>query len=287
MKKIKAFFYRNADRGIRNLIPAVIIAQAAVAVLDMLTATSEVSLSAFMVFDPDLFVSGQWWRIVTFALVPDANSSIFFTAIMLFFYWWVGRRLEREWGRLRLNVLYFSTLLVTVAYSLLSLVILSGGIVTGTSAYVNLSLLLALATLIPNEPIYLYFVIKLKFKYLAIISGVLFFLPMLTTLLNGKFGLTTLLPLLTLVPYLCFFGTTLIRAVKRTPAKVRNKARTVDFKSEVKRSAKQKGYVHKCEACGRTDADHPNLEFRYCSLCAGYACYCSDHIFDHVHKTMR
>jgi len=37
--------------------------------------------------------------------------------------------------------------------------------------------------------------------------------------------------------------------------------------------------------CGRTDADHPELEFRYCSKCQGYHCFCSDHIFNHQHFT--
>ena len=37
--------------------------------------------------------------------------------------------------------------------------------------------------------------------------------------------------------------------------------------------------------CGRTDADYPDLEFRYCSKCAGYRCYCMDHINNHVHVT--
>ena len=32
-------------------------------------------------------------------------------------------------------------------------------------------------------------------------------------------------------------------------------------------------------------ADNPDLEFRYCSKCAGYHCYCQDHIFNHVHFT--
>ena len=35
--------------------------------------------------------------------------------------------------------------------------------------------------------------------------------------------------------------------------------------------------------CGRTDTDYPNLEFRYCSKCNGYYCYCMDHINNHVH----
>ena len=42
-------------------------------------------------------------------------------------------------------------------------------------------------------------------------------------------------------------------------------------------------YTHKCTVCGRTDVTNPELEFRYCSKCKGYYCYCSDHINNHVH----
>ncbi len=44
-------------------------------------------------------------------------------------------------------------------------------------------------------------------------------------------------------------------------------------------------YRHKCSVCGRTDAEYPDLEFRYCSKCQGYHCFCIDHINNHVHFT--
>ena len=42
-------------------------------------------------------------------------------------------------------------------------------------------------------------------------------------------------------------------------------------------------YTHRCTVCGRTDVSNPELEFRYCSRCKGYYCYCQDHINNHVH----
>ena len=42
-------------------------------------------------------------------------------------------------------------------------------------------------------------------------------------------------------------------------------------------------YTHKCTVCGRTDVSNPELEFRYCSKCKGYYCYCQDHISNHTH----
>ena len=42
-------------------------------------------------------------------------------------------------------------------------------------------------------------------------------------------------------------------------------------------------YTHKCTVCGKTDVDSPDLEFRYCSRCNGYHCYCQEHISNHTH----
>jgi len=55
--------------------------------------------------------------------------------------------------------------------------------------------------------------------------------------------------------------------------------------TNVKQQQQQKGYHHKCCVCGKTDTDFPEMQFRYCSKCAGYHCYCQDHIFNHVHFT--
>ena len=45
----------------------------------------------------------------------------------------------------------------------------------------------------------------------------------------------------------------------------------------------EKNYTHKCTVCGVTDVDDPTMEFRYCSRCQGYHCYCIEHINNHTH----
>ena len=42
-------------------------------------------------------------------------------------------------------------------------------------------------------------------------------------------------------------------------------------------------YTHRCTICGKTDISHPDMEFRYCSKCNGYYCYCQEHISNHSH----
>ena len=46
-------------------------------------------------------------------------------------------------------------------------------------------------------------------------------------------------------------------------------------------SLKERRYI--CHVCGKTDLSHPQLDFRYCSKCAGDQCYCPEHIQNHAH----
>ena len=58
-----------------------------------------------------------------------------------------------------------------------------------------------------------------------------------------------------------------------------------DWASGYQSKSGQKPYRHKCTVCGRTDTEYPSLEFRYCSRCSGYHCYCMEHINSHAHIT--
>jgi len=63
---------------------------------------------------------------------------------------------------------------------------------------------------------------------------------------------------------------------------------TINFRKasrKIQKEEREKLYHHKCAVCGRTDTDYPGLEFRYCSRCAGYHCFCIDHINNHIHFT--
>ena len=51
-----------------------------------------------------------------------------------------------------------------------------------------------------------------------------------------------------------------------------------DFKAKMKVISKGRS-IHKCAICGRTEEDNPDLEFRYCSKCAGGLEYCQDHLY--------
>ena len=115
----------------------------------------------------------------------------------------------------------------------------------------------------------------------------LFAVDVIAALLRGDW-LRALLPVIALLNFLIFFWCEIADQINRSRgyARHRNSHQTIQFKSAVRQQRKkeaQQGYRHKCSVCGRTDTDFPDLEFRYCSRCAGYHCFCVDHIFNHEH----
>ena len=152
--------------------------------------------------------------------------------------------------------------------------------------YVNMSLFFAFATLYPDMRVLLFFIIPIKIKWLAWIDAALFAWSILSSLF-GVFtaGLAALpgvvLPLVAILNYFIFFWDNFLQLFGRV--KYRTSRQTINFKQAAKKAQQQKGYIHKCAVCGKTDTDYPNEEFRYCSKCNGYYCYCSEHIHNHVH----
>ena len=102
--------------------------------------------------------------------------------------------------------------------------------------------------------------------------------------------LVALMPVVALLNFFVFFWNTITAelAWRRNRTRHQTSHQTIQFKSAVRQQKKkeaERGYRHKCSVCGRTDTAHPDLEFRYCSRCAGYHCFCTDHIFNHEHFT--
>ena len=153
------------------------------------------------------------------------------------------------------------------------------------TGYVNLSMFLAFAVLFPNMTVLLFFIIPIKIKWLAIVDGVFFAVEIARSILAGNVvGIIT--PVLALLNF-AIFATPHVRYL-RQKTQYRHSPGAVNYRRTVRQAQQQQKsapYHHKCAVCGRTDTDYPDLQFRYCSKCAGYHCFCQDHIFSHVHFT--
>lgn len=249
----------------------------------------------FLTLNPYRILHGEIWRIVTWIIVPPSSFNLF-TVIMLFFYYSVGTTLERTWGAYRYNVYLFSGMLFTVlgSFAALGLCYVFQGeamAIPGSAAtvcefystlfstyYINMSILLAFAATFPDVQVLLMFVIPVKMKWLGIIYGAMLVFDLFQNVgspLAGIFYRTAIVA--SLLNFVIFWLTSRSH-INMSPKEIK---RRQEFRHEVKKNMKMSG--HKCAICGRTDADDPTLEFRFCSKCEGSYEYCQHHIFTHEH----
>lgn len=280
MKKVDLFCYRHPRFGINNLMIYIVIGTLAVWLFGAMDTTNMLVNS--LAFNAAAVLRGQVWRLVTFVFIPQTGGLWLF--LFLYFYFFVGSTLEREWGAGRFTIYYLTGMLMSIIYGFI-IYFVTGVSYSMTANYINLSMFFAFATLFPDNMVLLFFIIPIKMKWLAIIDALYFVYAIIQDFSAGM-GLMSFLPLVALLNYFLFCGGELFHSVM--PRRRQQRRNTVDFKREVHRikyETKNKNYMHKCAVCGRTDADHPELEFRYCSRCAGYHCFCQDHINNHVHFT--
>lgn len=285
------FSYKHPRFGIPNLMLVIVVGNLLVYLLDNFSRGT--SFSALLTFAPAAIFQGQIWRLVTFVFVPT-GGSLFFTALSLYFYYFIGSAMEREWGTAKFNLFYATGVLLNIIVGFVLYFFLQGSVppdyriqlVTASMTYINLSMFFSFATLYPNMQLLLFFIIPVKVKWLAWFNAAIFAWSVLSNLFGiftyGPIALVdALLPLLALLNYVIFFWADFMTLLGR--ARHRTSKQTVNFKQATKKAQQQKGYLHKCAVCGKTDTENPNMEFRYCSKCNGYYCYCMEHITNHVH----
>ena len=161
--------------------------------------------------------------------------------------------------------------------------------------YLHLSLILTFATLHPNSQFLILFIIPIKGWVLALIYLGLEVYEIFSLSYPPLYFPHNLFPLVALANYLLFMGSDLkdliplswrVKASKAAKKPQQKKTGTIPFPNSRDynpSSTKPQNYNHRCTICGRTDTEFPDLEFRYCSRCNGYHCYCEDHISNHQH----
>ena len=282
---VQRFCAAHPRFGIPNLMRVIVIGNVAVYVLMLLTQANDANALSFLTFNLNALLHGEVWRLVTFVFVP-AYSSPFALLISLYFYYWIGSTLERQWGTAKFNLYYISGTLLTVLGVVLASLITGNPYLTAAgTGYVNLSMFFAFAFLFPDTTVLLFFILPVKMKWLAYLDGALFAFDIIKAIGAHNWA-GVVLPIVALLNFAVFIWPEVHYMADR--AAYRHRPQTVQFKRAAQQQQKQEqkqGYHHKCAVCGRTDTDYPDLQFRYCSKCVGYHCFCQDHIFNHVHFT--
>lgn len=280
-RAIDRFCYNHPKFGIPNLMLYIVVGNAIVYIFSLMDTSS--TLGSLLVFEPNRILRGEIWRLISFIIIPPGNSNIIFMAITLYFYYFIGTTLERQWGSGKFTIYYFSGVVLSVIYGFIVWAALGFIYLPGIASmyYVNLTMFFAFATLFPDVRLMLFMIIPIKAKWLGLASALLFVYYIVT----GTFPFN-LLPLVAIINYFIFCGGYLIDYLRPYVRSGNRSARTINYKKAAKKvtkDIKKKPYTRKCEVCGKTDADYPDLEYRFCSRCEGYHCYCQDHINDHIH----
>lgn len=291
--RFERFCFLHRNWGIPNLMLFVLIGTGLVYVLSTTGIAPELVL--YLHFDKNLIMQGQVWRLFTYVFLDFPSNSLL---MILFFvaYFSIGKQLENHWGTLRFNLYYFCSILLTDIFCMFtcdsSLVYLTS--VFYMARYVNMSLFLAFATIHLDSGFLMCFIIPIKGWVLVLVDLGFTIYDILQMRMFAPMPFV-LYPLMALVNYVLFFGKDVLNVL---PLSVRARFRkgsqksrpvqpkTISFSPTPQKSHAPKSkpdYNHKCTVCGRTDVSDPQLEFRYCSRCSGFHCYCEDHISNHTH----
>lgn len=262
--------------AIPNLMRYILFGQTLVFLMTYLF--RDYSIYSALLFNKNLILQGQIWRLITFIFIPDTLEPLWFILFILV-YSSIASALERYWGSFNFNIYYLTSMLASIIISFIFNI-------TGfpIAYYIHLSLFLSFATLQPDATFMIYFIIPLKAKYLLVFYFIILGVDMLSALAAGNFA-TVALMLASFIGYFIFFA---IPALKQRKVRGKIKQNQKAFK-EIRREQQReqrapiKVAFHKCTVCGITEIDDPEMEFRYCSKCNGNHEYCMDHLKNHQH----
>jgi hypothetical protein len=281
-KKIGRYAIPNLSR---YFVAAVVVGFA----LEMFAPT----LLAYLEFSVADIMHGQIWRLVTWIFVPVTSLDFFGLLFMFCVLMW-GSSLEMMLGTFRMNVFLWGGVILSdigaVIVYFLSLAVIGQGIPISLSMYYILfTMLLALAICMPEGEVRLYFVLPIKMKWMLVFELIYLAYQVFRIfsiclaynrntagiLLGVAYSLQIVLAVVNL--FLFFW-------LNKNHVTRKQRKRQKQFKAQFAQPRPGSGISqHKCVICGRTELTDPQMQFRYCSKCAGGMEYCEEHLFTHEH----
>ena len=293
------FCLRNRNKGIPNLMLYITIGSAILYLFSLINGAN--TLYSFLYFDKSAILRGQVWRLFTYVLTYAPGMNPLFVLIGLYFFYNLSRHVEASMGTFKFNIFYFSGVVLMDVFALIfcptqnvtiGQYIYSPEAFTAFYAdmalYLHLSIILMFAVTNPDAQFLIFFIIPVK----AWLVGLLDLILIAISIINSSpIFPHNLFPLVGLLNFLLFAGKDVrnllpwkMRVVKKSKPIKQQPAEPIPFRPSQRPAPQKEDFIHKCTVCGRTDVTNPELEFRYCSRCSGYHCYCQDHINNHTHQ---
>ncbi len=247
--------------AIHNLTLYIVIGQAFV-YLSVMLGLLDISR---LLLVPALALHGEPWRLLTFILIPP-NASWLFIAFALYLFYLFGSSLEQHWGAVRYNLFLLVGYLLTVGLSLLTPTAIATNIFIGGSVF------LAYAWINPDFVMYIFFLLPVKIKWLGLLTWIGYGYGFATGGWPARYAI-----LGGVGNFLIFFARDILQRMRQGRRSMGTQA------SNFSQNNPDREPRHTCHVCGKTDISHPELDFRYCSKCAGDQCYCPEHLRAHEH----
>ncbi|MEM0897305.1 MAG: hypothetical protein AAGJ79_10495 [Verrucomicrobiota bacterium] len=224
------------------------------------------SFVKYLLLDPLLILQGQVWRLFGFIVVPSwgvaaSGPPSVLALISIYFLWFIGEGLEQAWGAFRANLYIFSGIvfctLATVLLTMLGprsshdIAVFIASVWSSQAMFS--AILFAFACNYPDLEIRLMLVIPIKMKWVALIAAGAILFQAIGIMVYAAFMAIALMNfLLVYVP----------QFVKFMKHRSNVAARRSKFESE---KLSEHEPMHRCDRCGKTDVDSPELEFRVTS----------------------
>ena len=309
-RNFERFCYKHRNKGIPNLMLYIAVGTALISVMTLING-GEI-LYELLAFDKAKILQGQVWRLVSWLLTDTLSANPLLNVLFLYFFYRLGSAVEMTIGTFKFNLFYAAGVVLMDAFAMIFCptqdAIIGHYLVTaeqfaylygGMAGYLHLSLVLAFATSYPDSQFYIFFVIPIRAWVMALFYLILVGISVFNMCYPVNLLPHALFPLIGLLNYFLFFGDQMsnllplswrvkvsrgVRKRKNAPQQTNRKPIPFPNGGEQKQDgADRQAYHHKCTVCGRTDVSNPELEFRYCSKCSGYHCYCEEHISEHNH----
>lgn len=306
-RNFERFCFQNRNKGIPSLMLYICLGSGIVFFTNLINGGS--FLYEFLCFDKAAILNGQVWRLITWLLTEQLSSNPMLNVLFLYFFYRLGSAVESSIGTFKFNLFYLGGVILMDLFAMFfcptEAVVIAGMMIPpelftafyGNMAYyLHLSMVLAFATTYPDAQFLLFFILPIKAWVMALVDLLLIGISVFNMCYPVPFFPHCLFPLIGLLNYFIFFGPDMhnllplslrakVHRKKSQPS--RKQPKVIPFPNaaaqEASASKSHAPYTHRCTICGKTDISDPDMEFRYCSKCSGYHCYCQEHISNHAH----
>lgn len=211
---------------------------------------------------PAAVLAGEWWRLLSFVFTPPSGNPIF-AAFALYLLYFMGGSLEAKWGKLRYNLYVLISFVMTIASAFLF------PFGAASNVYITGSIFLAFAYLFPDYTFYLFLLLPMRVKWLALVTWLFYGYEIVTAGWE-----TRLLILAALTNFMLFFGADIFYGVRYGHRQLKRQSSLIANRDKL---------IHVCFVCGVTDKSHQTMEFRYCTKCEPPVAFCMEHLGNHPH----